>query len=286
MKKFVNIAIGLFCFTTASNVAFGQITETIWDEAVGGVDTVFMENMTAGEIAAAIRNGYSSVIVATGGLEQNGPYVVTGKHNDVVRVTAEAIARKYGNTLVSPIIKFVPEGDIDPPTGHMNFPGTISLSEETYEGLLIDIVSSLRQNGFTNIFLIGDSLGNQEGMANVANVLNDRWNSDTATVFYIRGYYADDMWSFDYIKELGYTQLPDEVTSTRNNVHTDLHYEAIMAVADPTLVKAQFRIDNGGYKIHGLKIESTSELVELGKKLVEYRTDIAIKAINAAMSKP
>jgi creatinine amidohydrolase len=283
--QFTVVTLALY-FSTASNVAIAQITETFWDEAVGGVDTVFMEEMTTGEIAAAIRNGYSSVIVATGGLEQNGPYVVTGKHNYVVGVTADAIARKNGNTLVAPLIKFVPEGNIDPPSSHMHFPGTISLRQETYENLLIDICSSLRQNGFKQIFLIGDSAGNQEGMENVSNTLNESWNDDATKVFYIESYYSEDMWSFNYLKELGYKQMPDELISTRNNIHTDLHYESIMAIADPELVRAKFRFDNGGYNVHGVEIESISELVELGKKLVEYRVDITVSAMKEAMQNP
>ena len=131
--------------------AHAQQTGLIWDEAVGGVDTVFLEEMTAGEIAAAIRDGFTSVIVATGGLEQNGPNVATGKHNYVLRVTTDAIARKHGKTLVSSIVQFVPEGEIDPPTGHMNFPGTISLRQETFEALLTDICRSLRQHKFRDV---------------------------------------------------------------------------------------------------------------------------------------
>ena len=157
----------------------------IWDEAVGGVDTVFLEEMTAGEIAAAIRVGFTSVIVATGGLEQNGPNVATGKHNYVLRVTADAIARKHGKTLVSSIVQFVPEGEINPPTGHMNFPGTISLRQETFEALLTDICSSLQQHNFQNIFLLGDSGGNQEGMQNVAAALNNDWHGESNRVSYI-----------------------------------------------------------------------------------------------------
>jgi creatinine amidohydrolase/Fe(II)-dependent formamide hydrolase-like protein len=56
----------------------------------------------------------------------------------------ESIARKLGNALRSPIIAFVPEGDFDPPTGHMRYPGTISLTQETYKALLRDIASSLK----------------------------------------------------------------------------------------------------------------------------------------------
>jgi len=262
--------------------AHAQQAGLIWDEAVGGVDTVFLEEMTAGEIAAAIRDGFTSVIVATGGLEQNGPNVATGKHNYVLRATSDAIARKRGKTLVSSIVQFVPEGEINPPTEHMNFPGTISLRQETFEALLTDICSSLRQHGFKNVFLIGDSGDNQEGMQNVARALNSEWHGDSTRVYYIPEYYSEDMWSFDFLKQLGYTQLPDEATAFRNRIHTDLHYESIMAVIDPQLVRAQTRLSNGKYEVHGVEIKSESELIELGKKLTEYRATITVRAMREA----
>src|SRR5213594_486005 len=128
---------------------------------IEAVDTVMMEEMTWMEIRDAMRAGKKTVIVPTGGVEQNGPYLTTGKHNFVLRATAPAIARKLGNALVAPIVGFVPEGDIDPPTIHMKYPGTISLTEETYQRLLIDICDSMRMHGFQHIVLIGDSGGNQ-----------------------------------------------------------------------------------------------------------------------------
>jgi creatinine amidohydrolase len=274
---FMPIACCLFTFHVQA-----QQAEPIWDEAVGGVDTVFLEEMTAGEIAAAIRDGFTSVIVATGGLEQNGPNVATGKHNYVLRVTTDAIARKHGKMLVSSIVQFVPEGEIDPPTGHMNFPGTISLRQETFEAVLTDICRSLRQHDFQNIFLFGDSGGNQEGMRNVATALNSEWQGDSTRVHYIQEYYSEDMWSFDFLKQLGYTQLPDEATASRNRIHTDLHYESIMAVIDPQLVRAQIRLSSGKYEVHGVEIESESELIELGKKLTEYRAEITVRAMREA----
>lgn len=125
------------------------------------MDTVFLEEMTWMEIRDALTAGKTTAIVATGGIEQNGPYLATGKHNYVLRATTQAIARKLGNALVAPIVPFVPEGNIDPPSGHMRYPGTISVTESTYEALLRDICASLRTHGFTEIVLIGDSGGNQ-----------------------------------------------------------------------------------------------------------------------------
>ncbi len=120
-------------------------------------DSVFLEELTWLEVRDALRAGKTTVIVATGGVEQNGPYLATGKHNYVLRGTTEAIARKLGNALVAPIVAFVPEGDISPQSGHMKYPGTISLRQATFKALLTDIAESLSAHGFHNVVLIGDS---------------------------------------------------------------------------------------------------------------------------------
>ena len=56
---------------------------------IDAVDTVFIEDMTWMEVRDAMRSGKRTVIVATGGVEQNGPYLVTGKHSMVLRATTE-----------------------------------------------------------------------------------------------------------------------------------------------------------------------------------------------------
>src|SRR5439155_12748046 len=128
---------------------------------IAAIDTVFLEEMTWMEVRDALRAGTNTVIVATGGVEQNGPYLAAGKHNYVLRATTEAIARKLGHALVAPIVAFVPEGDIEPARQHMRYPGTISLTEETYERLLTDICASFRTHGFAHSVLIGARGGKQ-----------------------------------------------------------------------------------------------------------------------------
>ena len=45
-------------------------------------------------------------------------------------------------------MKFVPEGHIEPtPTGHMQYPGTISVEPATFEALLTDIAGATRRTG-------------------------------------------------------------------------------------------------------------------------------------------
>ena len=134
---------------------------------IPAIDSVFIEELTWVEVRDALEAGKTTAIVATGGIEQNGPYVATGKHNYVLQATTEAIARKLGNALVAPIVEFVPEGDIEPPSGRMKYPGTISLREETFQSLLTDICGSLKQHRFTDIILIGDSGDNESDGAGV-----------------------------------------------------------------------------------------------------------------------
>jgi creatinine amidohydrolase/Fe(II)-dependent formamide hydrolase-like protein len=282
MYRFLSVTL---IVTLATVVVFVQAGDPVPDNTVGRTDTVFIEEMTADEVGAALRSGMTSVIVATGGVEQNGPHVVTGKHNYVLQVTADAIARAYGDTLVAPVVKFVPEGNIDPPDGHMRYPGTMSLGQETFEALLTDICRSLRQHGFKDIFLIADSGGNLEGIASVASALNERWAGEDTRVHDIVEYYAEDIWSYDYMKSLGYVQLPDEKTPFRNNIHTDLHYEAIVSLVDPELVRANARLEGGGLSVHGVELESIDELQEIGRKLTAYRTKIAVDAMRSAASK-
>ncbi len=89
-------------------------------------NTVFLEELTWTEVRDALAAGTTTVIIPTGGTEQNGPHMVLGKHNFLVKYKAGEVARRLGNALVAPVMAYVPEGDVDPPTGHMRFPGTIT----------------------------------------------------------------------------------------------------------------------------------------------------------------
>ena len=124
--------------------------------------------MTWMDVRDALKAGKTTMIITTGGIEPNGPWLALGKHNYVLRANCDAIARKLGNALCAPILPFVPEGTIEPKSSHMTTVGTISMREETFQAILTDMVHSFKMHGFQNIILIGDSGGNTRGMAAVA----------------------------------------------------------------------------------------------------------------------
>lgn len=252
---------------------------------IAGSNTLLIEEMTWMEVRDALADGTTTVIVGTGGIEQNGPYVAAGKHNFVLEATTEAIARELGNALVAPIVKFVPEGRIDPPSGHMRYHATISVRQETFEALLTDVVSSLAVHGFTDIVLIGDSGGNGRGMQAVADRLNAEWSDSTARVHHIEEYYEEDIWSCDFLKEeLNIRQQPDECAATRNEYHDDVHYSSIVATTDPERIRARQRIEAGLFSINGVDLNPLEETVEVGRRLVAYRAELTARAIRTAIA--
>lgn len=241
-------------------------------------ETVFTEDLTWMEIRDAMRAGKDTILIATGGIEQNGPYLVTGKHNIVLRATTEAIARKLGDTLVAPIVPFVPEGDLDPPSLHMKYPGSISLTEETYERLLTDICTSFQVTGFRHIVLIGDSGGNQEGMKKVAESLNAKWKSGSARVHYIPEYYSYDKVS-QYLEQQGIKQVSE-------GLHDDFGMTAVMLSIDPSSVRMKERQAAGKFRINGVDLDPAEKTIEWGKKIVDLRATTTADLIRKARKSP
>ncbi len=247
---------------------------------IAPMDTVFTEEMTWMEIRDALAAGKKTVIVATGGVEQNGPYLATGKHNYVLRATTQAIARKLGNALVAPIVPFVPEGDIDPPTGHMRYPGTISVGEETFQALLTDVCASLRAHGFAEIVLIGDSGGNQAGMKQLAADLNAHWGGGTTRVHFIPQYIPQ---YFDYT-EVDQWLAGEGVKEVSEGIHDGFAITAIMMTVDPKLVRMKERGAAGKFSINGVELAPAPKTIEWGKKIIEFRAKATVKAIEKAIA--
>ena len=167
--------------------------------------SVNLQDLTWTEVARALEQGYDTAIIPTGGTEQNGPHVILGKHNYVVAAAAEQIAQKLGNTLVAPVIAFVPEGNFSPePSLHMRFPGTISVREEVFAALLEDTARSLATHGFQRIIFIGDSAWNQPAQQTVAEALTLEWAERGIRVLQISDYYAANGQT-EWLGEQGYS---------------------------------------------------------------------------------
>lgn len=246
------------------------------ERPIDAVDSVWIQELTFLEVRDAQRGGKTTIIVPTGGIEQNGPYQVTGKHDHLNRVHCDAIARKLGNALCAPIIHLVPQGDIDPPSGMMRYPGSIGVSEATYRAILTDVANSFRVTGFQHIVFIGDSGGNQRGMKEVATELSAKWAGSKSRIHFIPEYY-DWREATDYATEtLGWKQGND-------GFHDDAVTSAMMMIDNPDSVRIKQRTAKGKATINGIALTPVEKVVAAARQIVNYRVEKTAAAIRKAV---
>ena len=237
-------------------------------------DTVFLEELTWTELRDAIGAGKTTILVPVGGTEQNGPHMALGKHNARVRALAERIARALGHALVAPVVAYVPEGRISPPTGHMRFPGTISVPEDTFEKVLEAAARSFRQHGFRDVVFLGDHGSTQAGQRAVATRLNREWAGMPARAHAIEEYYRASQTEFALaLRSKGYGS--EEV-----GTHAGLADTALMLAIDPRLVRADrlgAGTGEGGDGVEGDPRRATAELGRMGADDVVAKTVEAVK---------
>jgi creatinine amidohydrolase len=237
--------------------------------AAHAADTVFLEELTWTELRDQIRSGKTTVIVPIGGTEQNGPHMALGKHNFRVRYLSEKIARTLGNALVAPVIAYVPEGALAPPTGHMKFPGTITVPEETFDKTLEYAARSLKLAGFHDIVFLGDHGSYQKDEKAVAERLNKEWAAQPVRVHGIEEYYRASESEFArLLMSKGYRE--EEV-----GTHAGLADTSLTLAVDPHLVRTDRLQPGDGAK--GDPRRSSAELGQLGVDLVVTRTADAIR---------
>lgn len=238
-------------------------------------DTVFLEELTWTELRDQIGSGKTTIIVPIGGTEQNGPHMALGKHNLRVRYLSEKIARALGNAVVAPVIAYVPEGALDPPTGHMKFPGTITIPEQAFETVLESAARSFKLAGFRDIAFLGDHGADQKGEKAVAARLNKEWAAQPARVHAIEEYYRAAEGEFAVLlKGKGYRE--QEVGR-----HAGLADTSLMLALDQRLVRAD-RLQMGAERESGGGVDgdprrSSAELGQLGVDLIVTRSVNAIR---------
>ncbi len=254
--RFALLIVGIIC-----------LPGVVWAQAP---DAVFLEELTWTEVRDALASGTTTVIIPTGGTEQNGPHMVLGKHNYLVHHKAGEVARRLGNALVAPVMAYVPEGNVDPPTGHMRFPGTITTPPEVFEQVLEFAARSFKQHGFLDIALLGDSGGNQASQAAVAARLNREWAATPVRVHHLTDYYPGpgDAWLVTQ------GEREEDVGS-----HAGMHDTASLMFLNPAMLRLD-KLASGtrgdGSGVVGNPARSTASY---GEQILEMQIDAAVRQI-------
>ena len=235
-------------------------------------DSVWIEDLTMLEVRDLLKAGKTTAVILTGGIEENGPYLTTGKHNNVLRAQGESIARALGSALVAPIVTLEPGNPSRPNLS----PGTVVLSQATYRAVLTDMATSLRSQGFTDVVLLGDSGGNLKGMQEVATTLNAEWKGQGYVHFIPEYYNYGDVEKFEE-EQLG-------IHEKLEGYHDDYYITSIIATVDTDGIRMPERRKAGKFTINGVPLDPIEKTVSNGLRIVQFRTDVTVAAIRKSMA--
>jgi creatinine amidohydrolase/Fe(II)-dependent formamide hydrolase-like protein len=240
--------------------------------------SVFLEDLTWPEVRDAIRSGKDIILIPVGGTEQNGPHMALGKHNVRARYFAEKIAVALGDALVAPVIAYVPEGSVNPPAGHMRFPGTITIPEDAFERTLESAARGFRLHGFKHIVFLGEHGGYKKSLERVAERLDREWAGTTVRAHAISAYYDAETDGFAaLLRQKGFTDA--EI-----GVHAGLADTSLSLAVDPSLVRTDklgSATKGAADGVRGDPRRASAELGKLGADLVVARTVEAIRKATA-----
>jgi len=239
-------------------------------------DSVWIEELTYLEVRDAMKAGKTTALVMAGSTEQNGPYMSGGKHQYAMKLVGEAIARKLGNALIAPLI---PMEAGNPENKYLEW-GSIYFTAETFQSVVRDVANSLKSQGFKNVVLLGDSGGNTAGMRAVAADLSAKWGG-TARIYHVPEYYN---WTSQggvrdfVINTLGIPEKQSE------GVHDEFGLSAVMMAADPKIIRFDERVKANKATINSINLAPKDKTIEAGKKIVEFRANVAVEAIKRAIA--
>ena len=264
--------IGFICLSLCVLPALAQVP-----------DTVFLEDLTWTEVRDALKAGKTTILLPTGGTEQNGPHMVLGKHNYIIRHASERIARRLGNALVAPVMAYVPEGDIGSKQGHMAFPGTITLPDEHFRKVVEFAARSFKAHGFHDIVFLGDSGPNQPGMKAVAELLNKEWVKAPVRVHYVPEYYT-----IGYDLKGGFSTWLQGQGESLDDIggHAGITDTSQLMAIDPKLVRADKLAPGGDSNATGVWGNPKRATVAYGRKGLDLKVDAAVAQIRALMAAP
>ncbi len=252
-----------------------------WPAVAQTPDTVFLEDLTWTELRDLVKSGSTTIIIPVGGIEQSGPDMALGKHDVRAKFLSEKIARRLGHTLVAPVVAYVPEGAVSPPTSHMRFPGTITIPSDVFRKMIESAAMSFKQHGFKDIVLIGEHGSYQGDLRAVADQLNRAWAATPARAHFMPEYYqAATVGFYPVLKDHGFS-------ASEVGTHAGVADTSLMLAVDPRLVRLD-GLKSGAHldAADGVYGDPRRSSAEMGQLAVQDIVDKTTKAITVAISRP
>jgi creatinine amidohydrolase/Fe(II)-dependent formamide hydrolase-like protein len=203
--------------------------------------------------------------------------MVIGKHTFIAHYVAQRIAAELGDALVYPTLPFAPTGDPALKTGHMRFPGSVSLSPTVFDGVVRGIAASAIAAGFRQIYIMGDHGEGQEQLRDVALSLDDTWRAKGVRVRYVSDlYYKEKAQARAYLAQRHIA--PDRHAGTDDT--SELLYIDSLWIRRDKLARS----DSTEQATTGVDGDPTTATRQMGEVFIDYKVADAVAQIRVFRS--
>jgi creatinine amidohydrolase/Fe(II)-dependent formamide hydrolase-like protein len=168
-----------------------------------------MELLTHTELSQKLKDGWTSVILVTGGTEERGPQDVLGGHTMMAHSHATMIAKKLGKTLVAPVLPIaVNATGLNANREMADQAGAMQVPADVFKQIQLAEIDSLARSGFKDIYVMGDHGGGQAEMKEAAEEMDKKWTAKGTRVYYVSDFYNKthddvDMYLYDHKLPIG-----------------------------------------------------------------------------------
>ncbi|WP_299987533.1 creatininase family protein [uncultured Ruegeria sp.] len=203
-----------------------------------------LDHMTWYEVDARINAG-AAVLLPVGSTEQHGPMGRIGTDTICAEAVALAAAKQCGG-IVAPPLAYTPA------PFNTGFPGTVSVSAETFQAMANEVITGLLAQGFKGVFVVNGHGANLEPLRKIEAALSDNqlmirsWWEPTAANTLRQQLYGE--WE-------GMHATPSEIAITQSLLGA---LPANQASEPPKKLSAEFVRDHAGDR-HGPPEEHRSE---------------------------
>ena len=240
-------------------------------------ENIFIEYLTSFELSEKIQQGFTTVLIYSGGTEATGPHVALGKHNFRVNAYAQRIADSLQNTLVAPVLPFAPNS-----SALQKMAGTFTLDSLTFSKVNEQLAISMISSGFKHIIFMSDHFNSQKPLAELAKELDNKYRSQGIDIYYAAdGYTKARKEIEDYIEKQnivagGHGGLWD--VSETMAISKKLVRPNLFAVGDTT------QKGNGPLDERGISGDPTKANAKLGKQFADLRVKLYVVEIRRHLS--
>jgi creatinine amidohydrolase len=241
--------------------------------------------MTWLEVEEALKT-VKLAIIPTGSCEQHGPNMTLETDAAIAYALAERLAQRlYPRAILAPCLPW----GVSP--HHMSFAGTITLRARTFEAVLWDMVTSLKEHGLNHFFIVNGHGGNIAPLDVIAMALRRELKVRVAAMMYMR-------LAADVIKAGARTDLYGHACEVEASVGLYLAPQSVKAerVAGAVLayahahtdIKASARLDYPflfeEFTKNGALGDARLASVEFGERIVETTLERAMEFLQSFLA--